>query len=158
MKTNSKTALFPGTFDPFTLGHASVVERGLQLFDKIVVAIGVNIDKKTYFSVEERIQQIRACYQGESRVEVCSYEGLTVDCAKETGSNVILRGVRSLTDFEYERLLSDINYKISHMDTVCFFTEPELASIQSNVVRDLLKHKQDVSAFVPKEMAHLLKK
>jgi pantetheine-phosphate adenylyltransferase len=158
MKTDMKTALFPGTFDPFTLGHASVVHRGLQLFDRIVIAIGVNNDKNTYFNVEERINQIRACYKSENRVEVCSYEGLTVDCAKINEANVILRGVRSLMDFEYERLLSDINYKISNMDTVCFFTEPELASIQSNVVRDLLKHKQDVTAFVPLEMANLLKK
>lgn len=153
-----KTALFPGTFDPFTLGHASVVRRGLAIFDRIVIAIGVNEAKQTYYTMEERLEQIRACFVGEDRVEVTTYEGMTVECAREHDAIAILRGVRSLTDFEYERLLSDINLKISGIDTVCVFTEPELASIQSNVVRDLLKHHQDVRAFVPKEMARLLKK
>jgi pantetheine-phosphate adenylyltransferase len=153
-----KTALFPGTFDPFTLGHASVVRRGLILFDRIVIAIGINDAKQTFYSMEERLRQIRACYQDEPRVFVTTYEGMTVDCAKTNDAIAILRGVRSLTDFEYERLLSDINLKISGIDTVCVFTEPELASIQSNVVRDLLKHNQDVSAFVPQAMAGLLKK
>lgn len=153
-----KTALFPGTFDPFTLGHASVVRRGLAIFDRIVIAIGVNDAKQTYYTMEERLEQIRACYVAEDRVEVTTYEGMTVECAREHDAIAILRGVRSLTDFEYERLLSDINLKISGIDTVCVFTEPELASIQSNVVRDLLKHHQDVRSFVPKEMAGLLKK
>lgn len=153
-----KTALFPGTFDPFTLGHASVVRRGLALFDRIVIAIGVNDAKQTYYSMEERLEQIRACYVGESRVEVVAYKGMTVECAREHHAVAILRGVRSLTDFEYERLLSDVNLKISGIDTVCVFTEPELASIQSNVVRDLLKHNQDVRAFVPEAMAGLLQK
>lgn len=153
-----KTALFPGTFDPFTLGHASVVRRGLALFDRVVIAIGVNDAKQTFFSMEERLEQVRACYIEEPRVEVCSYNGMTVECAREHDAIAILRGVRSLTDFEYERLLSDINLKISGIDTVCVFTEPELASFQSNVVRDLLKHHQDVRAFVPEAMAELLKK
>jgi len=153
-----KTALFPGTFDPFTLGHASVVRRGLALFDRIVIAIGVNDTKQTFYSMEERLEQIRACYIDENRVEVTTYDGMTVECAREHHATVLLRGVRSLTDFEYERLLSDINLKISGIDTVCVFTEPELASIQSNVVRDLLKHHQDVRAFVPEAMAELLKK
>jgi pantetheine-phosphate adenylyltransferase len=153
-----KTALFPGTFDPFTLGHASVVRRGLVLFDRIVIAIGINDAKQTYYTMEERLEQIRACYNGEPRVKVTTYDGMTVECAREHQAVAILRGVRSLTDFEYERLLSDINLKISGIDTVCVFTEPELASIQSNVVRDLLKHNQDVRAFVPEAMAGLLKK
>jgi pantetheine-phosphate adenylyltransferase len=153
-----KTALFPGTFDPFTLGHASVVRRGLALFDRIVIAIGINDAKQTYYSIEERLEQIRACYAGESRVEVVAYKGMTVECASEHHAAAILRGVRSLTDFEYERLLSDVNLKISGIDTVCVFTEPELASIQSNVVRDLLKHNQDVRSFVPEAMAGLLQK
>lgn len=153
-----KTALFPGTFDPFTLGHASVVRRGLALFDRIVIAIGVNDAKQTYYTKEERLAQIRACFINEPRVEVTTYEGMTVECARTFDAIAILRGVRSLTDFEYERLLSDINLKISGIDTVCVFTEPELASIQSNVVRDLLKHNQDIRAFVPEAMADLLKK
>lgn len=153
-----KTALFPGTFDPFTLGHASVVRRGLALFDHIIIAIGINDAKQTYYSTEKRLEQIQACYAGDSRVEVVAYKGMTVECAREHQAIAILRGVRSLTDFEYERLLSDVNLKISGIDTVCVFTEPELASIQSNVVRDLLKHNQDVRAFVPEAMSELLQK
>lgn len=152
-----KTALFPGTFDPFTLGHASVVRRGLNIFDRIVIAIGVNDAKCPYFTAEQRLQQIQACYANEPRVRVCFYEGMTVDCAKKNDAGTILRGVRSLTDFEYERLLSDINLKISGIDTVCLFTEPELASIQSNVVRDLLKHRQDVRNFVPDAVLSYIK-
>ncbi len=153
-----KTALFPGTFDPFTLGHASIVRRGLTLFDRIVIAIGINNEKQTYYTIEKRLQQIRSCYSNEPRVEVCSYQGLTAECAKINNASHILRGVRSLTDFEYERLLSDVNLKIAGMETVCLFTEPELASLQSSVVRDLLKHQQDVRALVPEAMADLLKK
>ena len=157
MKFDMKTALFPGTFDPFTLGHQSVVRRGLEIFDRIIIAIGINDSKQTYFSVEQRLKQIRACYSNDKKVEVCSYEGLTADCARMHGATTILRGIRSVADFEYERVLSDVNLKIAEIDTVCFFTEPNLSSMQSNVVRDLLKHNHDVSAFIPKEMAELLK-
>lgn len=153
-----KKALFPGTFDPFTIGHASIVRRGLEIFDQIVIAVGINAEKSTYFTMEERLEHLRACYGNDPRILVCTYKGMTVDCAKAHGANAILRGVRSLTDFEYERLLSDINLRIAGINTVCLFTEPELASVQSNVVRDLLKHHQDVSSFIPDPMVHLLKK
>jgi pantetheine-phosphate adenylyltransferase, bacterial len=153
-----KTAVFPGTFDPFTLGHASVVRRGLRIFDHIIIAIGVNQSKSTMFTLEERLEQIRACFKNEPRIEVCSYEGLTVDFARRKNAGFILRGIRTLTDFEYERLLSDVNQKISEIDTVCLFTEPEYSSIQSNVVRELLKYGQDVREFVPSSIIELLKK
>jgi len=144
-----RTALFPGTFDPFTLGHSSIVDRGLQLFDRIVIAIGVNAEKKTYFTLQERLEHIKACYVNNDRVEVCSYDGLTVEFAQENGAGFILRGVRSITDFEYERQLSDIYRRLSDIDTVCLFTEPSLSFIQSSMVRDLLRYNKDVSAYVP---------
>ena len=153
-----KTAIFPGTFDPFTLGHASIVKRGLRLFDRIFIAIGENDSKQTFFTIDERLDQIRACYPDEPRVKVCAYKGLTVNFAKENNAGFIIRGVRSLGDFEYERILSDINQKISDIDTILLFTEPEYSSIHSNVVRELLKYKQDVSAFIPVAILEILKK
>lgn len=144
-----RTALFPGTFDPFTLGHASIVERGLQLFDRIIIAIGVNAEKKTFFTLQERLAHIKACYVNNDRVEVCSYDGLTVEFAQEKGAGFILRGVRSITDFEYERQLSDIYRRLSEIETVCLFTEPSLSFIQSSMVRDLLRYHKDVRAYVP---------
>ena len=153
-----KTAILPGTFDPFTTGHASLVERGLELFDKVVIAIGINSEKKSLFSIEERILHISECYKNNSRVEVCSYGELTATYAKTRGINFILRGMRTLADFEYERLLADVNKKISGIETICLFTEPELSFIQSNVVRDLIKNNQDISAFVPKPVLELLKR
>ena len=153
-----KIAIFPGTFDPFTLGHASILERGLLLFDKVIIAIGVNDTKKTLYSIEERMEQISACYVNEPRVEICSYQGLTVQFAQDIKAGFILRGIRSLTDFEYERLLSDVNRTISDVETICLFTEPKYSSIQSNVVRELLKYNQDVRAFVPQAILKFLKK
>jgi len=153
-----KTALFPGTFDPFTLGHASIVNRGLNLFDRIVIGIGINSDKKALFSPEERMEQIQACFADEPRVEVCFYEGLTVDIAKEIGAAYILRGVRTITDFEYELLLSDVNRKLTGIETVCLFAESQMAGIQSNVVRDLLKFNKDVRDYLPEAICKLLKK
>ena len=153
-----KTAIFPGTFDPFTLGHSSIVRRGLRLFDRIIIAVGVNDSKQTMFTLDERLKQINACFLNEPRVVVCSYEGMTVDFARKENAGFIIRGVRSLVDFEYERLLSDVNQKISDIDTVLLFTEPEYSSIQSNVVREFIKYKQDISAFVPTAILELLKK
>lgn len=153
-----KQALFPGTFDPFTLGHASLIERGLQLFDKIIIAIGSNIDKKSMFTVEERINHLKLCYNNEPRVEICTYDELTATFAKRIDIKFIIRGIRTLGDFEYERLLADINKKISGIETICLFSEPELSCIQSNVVRDLLKHNQDAKGFVPEAILEILKK
>ncbi|MDD4923093.1 MAG: pantetheine-phosphate adenylyltransferase [Bacteroidales bacterium] len=153
-----KTAIFPGTFDPFTLGHASVVRRGLRLFDRIIIAVGINDAKQTMFTLDERLTQIKSCFKNEPRIEVRSYDGMTVDFARKENAGFILRGVRSLGDFEYERLISDVNQKISDIDTVFLFTEPEYSSIQSNVVRELLKYNQDISHFVPADIIELLKK
>jgi pantetheine-phosphate adenylyltransferase len=153
-----KTALFPGTFDPFTLGHASLIERGLEIFDRIVIAVGSNIDKKNMFTSEERVNHIKICYKNEPRIEVYAYDELTAIFARKLEIKHIIRGIRTLGDFEYERLLADVNKKIADIETLCLFSEPELSCIQSNVVRDLINHNQDVRGFVPEVILELLKR
>lgn len=145
----TKTALFPGSFDPFTLGHADIVERGLSIFDKIVIAIGVNDNKTPFESIEQRLEAIGRLYAGDSRIEIASYSGLTTDFAKEKRIGVILRGVRSLKDYEYERDIADINHRISNIETVLLFSRPELAAISSSVVRELQHLGKDTSEFLP---------
>ncbi len=149
--TNRRIAVFPGTFDPFTLGHQALVSRALGLFDEVVVAIGINDAKHTLFSLEERMEAIRRLYHGEPCVRVVSYDTLTVDLAKTLGAGFILRGVRSVADFEYEKTIADVNRRLSGIETVILFTEPEYAHISSSVVRELIRFGKDVSPFVPKE-------
>lgn len=155
-----KTALFPGSFDPYTKGHESVVRRALSLFDKVVVVVGLNPDKRTMFSPEERCRQIAACHAGDARVEVCVWDGLTVDLAREKGAGFILRSVRSVADYEYERNMARINDILSShtVETVLLLAEPGQEALQSSVVRELLSHGQDVSAFVPQAVLPLLVK
>ena len=150
-------ALFAGTFDPFTIGHESIVHRGLKIFDQMVIGIGINQEKKSCFSIEDRLEFIRETFKNNSKIEVYSYEGLTVDFAKEMQATALIRGVRSVLDFEYEKQISDINRKISGLETVILFTEPEISSIQSATVRELLKFGKDVGSFVPKSVAKLIK-
>lgn len=147
-----RIALFPGTFDPFTIGHESLVRRGLDLVDEIVIAIGINESKKAYFSVEKRIEMIRLLYQNEPRVRVESYNSLTVDFAQKTGAKYILRGIRSVNDFEYEKTIADMNRTISGIETFVLFTEPALTHISSTLVRELLRYGRDVSEFIPRGM------
>ena len=142
-------AIFPGSFDPFTVGHASVVKRALPLFDKIIIAIGINEGKKTLFSVEHRISEIRRIYENEPRIEVTSYETLTIDFAKEVGAHFILRGLRSVRDFEYERDIAEMNSRIAGIETVLLFTEHQYACISSSAVRELISYGKDVSAYLP---------
>jgi pantetheine-phosphate adenylyltransferase len=151
-----KRAIFPGTFDPFTLGHYALVVRALELFDNIVIAIGNNAGKKTMFSVEQRISIIKACFKDNSRIEVCSYEGLTSDLAKSKDINFLLRGIRSLNDFEYEKTLADVNLKIASIETVCLFSEPQYSFIQSMVVRDIIIHGHRLDGFVHPDSIELI--
>jgi len=144
-----KIALFPGTFDPFTLGHLSLVERGLHLVDEIVIAIGVNLDKKTFFALEQRIEMITRLFESNPKIKVRSYKGLTVDFAKEMGARFILRGIRSVNDFEYEKNIADINREIAGIETFVLFTEPRYTHISSSLVRELLTYRKSVAAFVP---------
>lgn len=145
-----KKVLFPGTFDPFTIGHASIVERGLLLADEIIIAIGINEQKRTSFSLKERLANIRGLYRHEPRVRVLPYDTLTVDFARVVGAQFILRGVRSVIDFEYEKNMADINRKLNGMETLVLFTEPEYAHISSGMVRELLHYGKDISPFIPK--------
>ena len=149
---SSKVALFPGTFDPFTLGHLSLVERGLRLVDEIIIAIGINLEKKTFFPLEQRMKMLARLFESNPRIKICSYKGLTVDFAKETGAGFILRGIRSVNDFEYEKNIADINREIAGIETFVLFTEPEYTHISSSLVRELLTYGKSVAAFVPENL------
>jgi pantetheine-phosphate adenylyltransferase len=149
---NKRIALFPGTFDPFTIGHESLVRRGLALVDEIVISIGVNEAKKTFFSLESRIEAIRQFYRNEPRVKVMSYDKLTIDFAKEVNASFILRGIRTVNDFEYEKNIADVNRDLSGIETFVLFTEPEHTHISSSIVRELLHYGKDISRFIPKGM------
>ena len=146
-----RIALFPGTFDPFTLGHQSLVERVFTCADAVVIAIGINEKKQTYYTLEQRVSAIQRLYADEPRVKVITYSGLTVDVAQQEGASFILRGVRSVIDFEYEKSIADVNRQLTGIETLLLFTEPAYAHISSSVVRELLHFGRDVSAFVPKE-------
>ena len=145
-----RIALFPGTFDPFTLGHQSLVKRVLTCADAVVIAIGINEKKQTYYTLEQRVSAIRALYAEEPRVKVITYPGLTVDVAQQEQASFILRGVRSVIDFEYEKAIADVNRQLTGIETLLLFTEPAYAHISSSVVRELLHFGKDVSAFLPK--------
>lgn len=145
----SETALFPGSFNPFTVGHLSVVERAAPLFEKLIIAIGINNNKVSPVDVEERLAAIKKAVSHLPNVSVISYSGLTVDACREYGAKFMLRGVRSVTDFEYERNLADINRKIAGIETILLYTLPEHASISSSVVRELDSYGYDISSFLP---------
>ncbi|MBQ5617002.1 MAG: pantetheine-phosphate adenylyltransferase [Bacteroidaceae bacterium] len=145
----AKEALFAGSFDPFTIGHYSVVKRALPMFDKITIGIGINSGKKSMFPVEERVKAIEKAFAGEERIEVKVYDCLTMDFAKEIGADVLLRGVRTTKDFEYEREIADINLKLGGIETVLLISEPEYASVSSSVVRELITYGKDVSELLP---------
>lgn len=146
---NKRIALFPGSFDPFTTGHASLVSRGLQVVDEIIIAIGVNDQKQGFFPLEKRLHAIRELYKEEPRVQVVSYQSLTIDLAEQLGADFILRGIRSTLDFEYEKNIADINRQLNGIETLILFTEPEYAAISSSVVRELYRYGKDISSFIP---------
>lgn len=150
--TDKKVAIFPGSFDPFTIGHYSIVERALPLFGKIIIAIGVSDGKHAMFEAEERIDAISEIFSKESAVEVLAYKGLTVNAARDCGAEFILRGVRMIQDFEYEKNLAEINRNLSGIETVLLYTLPEYSHISSSIVRELIKYGHDVSDFLPKGM------
>ncbi|OAV66447.1 Phosphopantetheine adenylyltransferase [Bacteroidales bacterium Barb6] len=144
-----RTALFPGTFDPFTIGHQSLVNRGLELVDEIIIAVGINSRKQTCFTLEERMDAIRRLYRNDPRIQVLSYDILTTDFARAQNARFILRGIRTVNDFEYEKTIADVNRMISGIETFILFTEPEHTHISSSIVRELLSFGKDVSMFVP---------
>ena len=144
-----KTAIFPGTFDPFTKGHADIVARGLEIFDRIIIAVGINENKIPCESTDSRLAAISCLYGDEDRVGVCAYSGLTTDFARQQEAQFILRGVRSVKDYEYERDIADINFRLSGVETVLLFSRPQLAAISSSLIRELLHNGKDVSDFLP---------
>ncbi|MDR3266204.1 MAG: pantetheine-phosphate adenylyltransferase [Tannerella sp.] len=145
-----KKAIYPGSFDPFTTGHYALVKRALAFVDEVVIAIGVNIEKKTMFTVEERVENIQSIYKNEPRIKILVYSNLTADFAKEVKADYILRGVRNITDFEYEKNMANINRKLAGIETVILFSEPEYEHISSNLVRELKKFDKDITNLIPK--------
>ncbi len=146
---NERIAVFPGSFNPFTVGHADIVRRGLELFDRIIIAVGINTAKHSDGG-ETSLEPIRRLYAGNSRVEVASYSGLTVDFAAACGARFLLRGVRSVKDFEYERDMAEINRQLSGIESVLLFSKPGYAAVSSSVVRELRAFGRDVDIFLPK--------
>lgn len=144
-----RRAIFPGTFDPFTIGHFSIVQRGLSFFDEIIVCIGSNQAKKTLFTVEKRLELIHQAFEHEPRVKVTSYNTLTADFALSVQADFVLRGLRSVGDFEYERTTADANRRLTGIETVILFTESKYSYISSTVVRDLISYGRDISIFLP---------
>lgn len=144
-----RTAIFPGTFDPFTIGHNALVRRALNLVDELYIAIGINTEKRTMLTLEERMQCISTLYKDEPRIHVVSYEGLTTDFAQSIGAQFILRGVRNTIDFEYERNIADVNKMLTGIDTLLLISEPQYAAISSSMVRELAHFSKDISKYLP---------
>lgn len=144
-----KKAVFTGTFDPFTIGHFSIVKRALPMFDHLVIAVAVSKLKNTDEEIAKRVADIQKIYKDEPRVEVISYSDLTIDMAKRIGAKFVVRGVRSVKDFEYEREQAEFNREFGHLETILLFAEPGLESISSSLVRELKFFGRDVSEFLP---------
>lgn len=138
-----------GSFDPFTIGHDAIVKKALPLFDHIIIGVGVNERKRCLYSPEVRTETIKRLYAKELKIEVRQYSDLTIDLARREGAQYIIKGVRSVKDFEYEREQADINLRIGGVETVFFFADPQMASVSSSVVRELLHFGRDVSEFLP---------
>jgi pantetheine-phosphate adenylyltransferase len=145
-----KIAVFPGSFDPFTVGHESIVKRALLLFDRVIIAVGENAEKKNLFSIEMRIKMISKVFEGENRVEITPFSGLTVEFCRSHNARYIVRGLRTAVDFEYERAMGHMNWKMApEIDTVFLLTSTEHTPVNSTIVRDIIKHGGDASMFVP---------
>ena len=147
-----KKAVFPGSFDPITLGHVDLIYRGLEIFDEIIIAIGVNADKKQLFSLEDKIQQIKNTFINEPRIKVASYKGLTIDFCKSVNSKYILRGLRNSYDFNYEQSIAQTNSSLSLIESVFLISSPQLAHISSTIVRDIIRNEGDYKSLVPKSV------
>ncbi len=151
MENKQRVALFPGSFDPFTIGHQDIVERALPMFDKIIIAIGYNSDKEGFFSLEDRILWINKAFEGNAKIEVYSYQGLTIDFCNKVGAQFLLRGLRNSTDFEYEKSIAQMNKKMyPTLESVFLLTAPEYTPISSTIVRDIIRHGGDAADFLPK--------
>ena len=149
-----KRAVFPGSFDPITTGHVDIVQRALPLFDEIVIAIGINSQKSTLFSPEQRIQWIKDVFKAEPKVKVSKYEGLTIEFCKSCKANYIIRGIRSSADFEYEKTIAHLNHSMAQeIETILILSRPELSSISSTIVREIIRAKGPAGKFLPIKIA-----
>ena len=148
-----KIAVFPGSFSPFTIGHQCIIDRALPLFEKIIIAIGINPEKNQYFSIEERMEWIKKIYIKEPKIAVKFYEGLTVDFCKKENANFIVRGLRNSHDFKFEKNIAQMNNELNNqIETIFLITPPEISHISSTIIRDIIKNGGDVSDFIPKEI------
>jgi pantetheine-phosphate adenylyltransferase len=147
-----KKAVFPGSFDPITLGHVDIINRALSLFDEIIIAVGVNADKKSMFSLDDRLHHIREAFKGESKVKVLSYTGLTVDLCKKENANFILRGLRNSSDFNYEQSIAQTNSSLTDVESLFIMCNPGLSNISSSIVRDIIRNGGDYSKMVPRSV------
>jgi pantetheine-phosphate adenylyltransferase len=151
----SKVAIFPGSFDPFTNGHMDIVERGLHLFDEIVIALGHNANKKRYFDLDLMVNHIQEVFKDNDSVQVVIYNELTAEIAKKHGAKFLLRGLRNTTDFEYENTLAQVNKNIySDLDTVFLITSPKFAYVSSSVIREVHRYGGDISEYLPYHLAN----
>jgi pantetheine-phosphate adenylyltransferase len=145
-----RIAIFPGSFDPFTIGHEYIVRRALALFDRIVIAVGTNTNKEDFFPTEKRVQWIREVFEYDEKVSVYSYNGLTIEFCKEMNAKFILRGLRTSADFEYERAIAQVNNAMDpQIESVFILTAPEYSAVTSTLVRDIIRHGGDASKFLP---------
>jgi pantetheine-phosphate adenylyltransferase len=149
----TRIAIFPGSFSPFTIGHQSIIDRALSLFDKIIIGVGINSEKNQYFSIEERMQWIKDVYTNNPKVIVKFYEGLTVDFCKKENAEFIIRGIRDSRDFKFEKNIAQTNHDLdSNIETIFLITPPEISHISSTIIRDIIKNGGDVSKFIPKQI------
>lgn len=143
-----RKAVFPGSFDPYTKGHEDVVTKALEVFDEVIIAIGVNESKKYFFPLEERLAHIQSIYSNEPKVKVVSFTGLTIDLCRKHQAKHIVRGIRNTGDFDYENKIALMNKELSGIETVCFFTSPEVMAINSSIIRELMKNGANIESFV----------
>ena len=154
-----RICLFPGTFDPITIGHLDIINRSLGLFDKVIIGIGRNANKVSMFSEEQRLEWIKEIFKKEPKVSAVVYEGLTVDCCKKVGANYILRGIRYVNDFEYEKAIADMNRSLEgHIETIFLTCLPQYTSVASTLVRDVMRNGGDASQFLPEAVRKSLNK
>lgn len=150
-------AVFPGSFDPITIGHQNIVERALPIFDKIIVAIGINSSKKYLFDLETRLEFLEKTFEQMPKVSVQTYSGLTVDFCKKVNARFLLRGVRSVMDFEFEKTIAQLNIDLQNIETVLFVAQPQYSHINSTIVREIIMHGGTADVFLPKEIAALVR-
>jgi pantetheine-phosphate adenylyltransferase len=152
-----KAALFPGSFDPVTKAHVDIIERSIPLFDKIVIGIGLNSTKEPFLSLALREKMLKAVFANEPKIEISTYKGLTVEFCKEIGANYMIRGIRTVSDFEYEKAIAQMNHAlVPEIESIFIVSKPGYSSISSTIVRDIMRYKGDVAQFVPKEILEFL--